>query len=69
MKKIYRNPEKGTIAGVCQGLAYYADTDPNIIRAIFVMIGLLIPPVSVVGYLVMWIMFPKFKQAKRTTRK
>lgn len=69
MKKIYRNPEKGTIAGVCQGLAYHMDTDPAIVRAAFVMAGLLTPPFAVVGYVVMWIVFPKFKQAKRATRK
>jgi len=65
VKKIYRNPEKGNLAGVCQGLAYTLDADPTLVRIVFIMAGLLMPPFAVLTYAVMWIMLPKFKNSRR----
>ena len=35
MKKIYRSPEQGKIAGVCFALGEQYNTDPVLIRIIF----------------------------------
>ncbi|MCD8185253.1 MAG: PspC domain-containing protein [Rikenellaceae bacterium] len=33
--RLYRNPEEAKLAGVCSGLAAYFNTDPALIRIIF----------------------------------
>lgn len=57
-KRLYRDPEHKTIAGVCGGLAAYFNMDPVIMRLIFVILfvanglGLLI-------YIILWIAVPE----------
>lgn len=34
MKKLWRNPAKGHVGGVCHGIGVYTDVDPVIIRAL-----------------------------------
>jgi len=65
VKKIYRNPEKGNLAGVCQGLAYALDVDPAMVRIAFIVAGLTMPPFTVLTYIVMWAVLPKFKNSRR----
>lgn len=56
-KKLYRIPSEGMIGGVCAGLAQYLNTDPTVVRLIFVLLtlagfsGLLI-------YIIMWLIVP-----------
>ena len=57
MKKLYRKPESGKIAGICEGMGEYFNIDPIIIRLIFLMAlciggGLLV-------YIIAWIVVPK----------
>ncbi len=57
MRKLYRNPVEGKIAGVCEGIGDYFNIDPVIVRLIFLMAlcmggGLLV-------YIIAWIVIPK----------
>lgn len=40
-KKLYRSKEKKMLAGVCGGFAEYFDTDPTLIRLLYVILSLL----------------------------
>jgi phage shock protein C len=53
---MYRDPDDKPIGGVCSGLAYYFNTDPLLIRILFV-IGLFIG-FGFILYLVLWIALP-----------
>ena len=57
-KKLYRHPNEKVLGGVCSGIAAYINTDPVLIRVLFVVLffgfgtGLLL-------YLIMWIVVPE----------
>ncbi len=56
-RKLYRIPSKGMIGGVCAGLGEYLNTDPTILRIIFVLLVL----AGLSGfwiYLIMWLIVP-----------
>jgi len=53
MKKLYRYPNKGYIAGVCHGLGVHTNIDPLIFRILTVFGGLGFV------YLVFWIILKK----------
>jgi phage shock protein C len=65
MKKLTRNPQRGSIAGVCHGLGYYFDVDPILVRAAFIMAGLLFAPAAIAAYIALWIVAPKFQPRKK----
>jgi phage shock protein PspC (stress-responsive transcriptional regulator) len=65
MKKLLRNPERGSIAGVCQGLGFYFNTDPILVRAAFVLSGLLFPPGAIITYVALWVLTPKFSTKRK----
>lgn len=58
MKKIYRVPENGMLAGVCSGLSEYFELDVSIIRLLWV-IGIFAAGSAVLAYLVCAIVIPK----------
>ncbi|HBH12334.1 MAG TPA: hypothetical protein DDX29_04315 [Clostridiales bacterium] len=39
-KKLYKNPDKKKIAGVCQGVAEYFDIDPTLVRVLWFVVSL-----------------------------
>ena len=56
-KRLYRNTDQQMIGGVCAGLADYLNTDPTLIRLLFVFLALS----GTAGfwiYLVMWLVVP-----------
>lgn len=65
MKRLFRNKDKGSIAGVCHGLGYYFNIDPVIVRVAFIMSALLMPPFAILAYLALWIAVPKYNNKKR----
>lgn len=58
MKKIYRIPENGMLAGVCAGLSEYFELDVSIIRLLWVL-GIFAAGSAVLAYLVCAIVIPK----------
>lgn len=59
MKRLYRNPERGKIAGVCHGLAFHLNVDVAIVRATFLLA--LLCGWGILPYIALWITMPKFK--------
>ena len=58
-KKIYRSEKERMIGGVAGGIADYLNTDPTIIRLIWVLITILSVGAGLVGYLIAWIIIPE----------
>jgi phage shock protein PspC (stress-responsive transcriptional regulator) len=54
---MYRDGQDKSIGGVCSGLAYYFNTDPLLLRILFV-IGLFMG-FGFLLYLVLWIALPQ----------
>ena len=59
MKRIYRSTTDKKISGVCGGIAEYINTDPTIIRAIFVLLLLPGGLPGLLPYLVLWAIMPE----------
>jgi phage shock protein PspC (stress-responsive transcriptional regulator) len=57
-KKLYRDPEKGMLGGVCAGLGYYFGMDPVWLRIIFVVLAFASLGLGVIPYIVLWIVMP-----------
>jgi phage shock protein C len=47
------------IAGVCAGFAEYFDLDVTLIRLVWLVAGIVMPPFWVIGYIVAWIIVPE----------
>ncbi len=58
VKKIYRDKDNSTIAGVCSGIALYANLDPLIIKIIFIVLFIL-GMSGMLIYIILWIVIPK----------
>lgn len=59
-KKMHKKLTKGSqrmIAGVCSGIAEYFDTDPTIVRILFVLFGLF--GAGVLVYIILAIIIPQ----------
>jgi phage shock protein PspC (stress-responsive transcriptional regulator) len=56
--RIYRDPERSIIAGVCSGMAAYWHIDPWIVRVVFIVLAL--PGgLGILIYAVLWIVLPE----------
>lgn len=58
VRRLYRIPERGMIAGVAAGFADYFDTDVTLMRLIFVAAALLSAGAAVIAYLVCAFVLP-----------
>lgn len=58
-KKLYRSQDRKMIAGICGGLGEYLNVDANLVRLIFVALGLFsaIFPM-VIFYIIAWVIVP-----------
>ncbi|MFO7887330.1 MAG: PspC domain-containing protein [Eubacteriales bacterium] len=56
-KKLYKNPSKKKIAGVCQGVAEYFDIDPTLVRILWFVVAWFYG-VGAGVYILMWIILP-----------
>lgn len=69
-KKLYRDPNDKIIAGVLSGLAHYLGVDTWITRVLFIVLlfsDLFISwtTVTIIGYIVLWIILPKAETASQ----
>ncbi|MFO7615784.1 MAG: PspC domain-containing protein [Bacteroidales bacterium] len=55
-RRMYRDPDDKPIGGVCSGLAYYFNTDPLLIRILFIIA--LFMGFGFLLYIVLWIALP-----------
>ena len=58
-KRLYRDTENCFMGGVCSGLSTYFNTDPVFIRIVFVVLVFLGIGISIIVYLILWIVVPK----------
>ena len=64
-RRLYRIPDGGMIAGVCNGLAAYFGLDAALVRFAFVLAALLSKGAAVIGYIVMMFVIPEAKTAEQ----
>ena len=57
-KRLYRQPNEKMISGVCSGLAEYFNTDPVIMRVLFV-VAFFLGFIGFWMYILLWIIIPK----------
>lgn len=58
-KRLYRDTENRVLGGVCSGLSAYLNIDPVILRILFVLLVFAGAGISVVIYLILWVVVPK----------
>ena len=56
-KKLYRNTANKMIAGVCAGIAEYANIDPTVVRVIWALIAL--SGAGLLAYLICALIIPE----------
>ena len=54
-RKLYRASDNKWLGGVCGGLAKYFNTDPLLVRLIWVLITLASMGVGIIGYILFWL--------------
>lgn len=57
-KRLYRNPDNRILGGVCAGLGEYFNTEPVLIRLIFIIISLFFAS-GILIYLILWLVTPE----------
>jgi phage shock protein C len=57
VKRLYRSRDERWLAGVCGGLGSYFGLDPTLIRALFVLFGLVVGG-GLLLYIILWIIIP-----------
>jgi phage shock protein PspC (stress-responsive transcriptional regulator) len=58
-RKLTRSVTNKRIAGVCGGLAEHIEADPVVVRLLWVVLSLGLPPAGIFGYIIAWIIIPK----------
>ncbi|MBT9176478.1 MAG: hypothetical protein DDT20_00797 [Firmicutes bacterium] len=56
-KRLYRSRSQRMLGGVCGGLAEYLNTDPTVIRLLWVLFALGMG--GVIAYLIAWVIVPE----------
>ena len=56
-KKLYRDKEKGSIAGVCTGLGHYFGVDAVWIKILFLVLAS--TSFGIIAYIILWIVMPE----------
>ena len=57
VKRLYRSRDERWLAGICGGLGNYFGLDPTLIRALFVLFGLVVGG-GLLLYIILWIIIP-----------
>jgi len=60
IRNLYRSKTDKKIAGVCGGIAEYLNTDPTLIRLIWIL-GTLLWGAGLIGYILAWIIISERK--------
>ncbi len=59
-KRLYLSGKERKVAGVCGGIAEYAEVDPTVIRLLFILFSLMTAIVGgVFFYILAWAVMPK----------
>ena len=63
IKRLYRSKKERIIAGVCGGLGEFFNTDPTIVRLIWVLF-VLAGGAGIIAYIIAWIIVPENPKQK-----
>ena len=63
MKRLFRSRSDRLLGGICGGLGAHFDTDPNLIRIIWIVLTLLSIGIGVIAYIAAWIIIPEEPEA------
>lgn len=59
-KRLYRSRSDRMVAGICAGLAHYANLDPTVMRVIFVLTTLATGlAAGIIAYIALWVVIPE----------
>lgn len=60
-RRLMRSRRNRMVAGVCGGIAEYANVDPTIVRLLWAIVTLFPAtlPMGLVGYLIAWVIVPE----------
>ena len=58
-KRLFLDSENRVLGGVCSGMSIYFNVDPVIIRILFVLLVFLGFGISIIIYLILWVVVPK----------
>ncbi|MCD6247010.1 MAG: PspC domain-containing protein [Candidatus Diapherotrites archaeon] len=62
-KRLYRSRKDRILGGVCGGIAEYMDTDPSLIRLLWVLVCLFWG-LGIILYLAAWLIIPENPERK-----
>ena len=57
-KRLYRSQKDKVLGGVCGGLAEFLETDPVLIRLVWIVFSLLSLGAGIVAYFIFWLVVP-----------
>ena len=57
VRKLYRSTTERHLGGVCGGVAEYTNTDPTVVRVVFIVLAVMGP--GVLLYPLLWAMVPE----------
>lgn len=58
VKRLYRSGKERILGGVCGGIAEYLNTDPTIVRILWIA-GSLLWGLGILLYIILWIIVPR----------
>ncbi len=58
-RRLYRSRSQRMLGGVCGGLAEYLNTDPTVIRLLWVLFAFLGMGTGFIVYLIAWVIVPE----------
>ncbi|MGH9512270.1 MAG: PspC domain-containing protein [Terriglobales bacterium] len=58
-RRLMRSRTDRKVAGVCAGFAEYFDLDVSLVRVVWLIAALLPPGVSLIAYVIAWIVLPE----------
>lgn len=61
-KRLYRSKTNRMLLGVCGGLAEYFNTDPSVIRLLFIVLCIISMGVGILGYFIAAFIVPEQPQ-------
>ncbi|HLD58502.1 MAG TPA: PspC domain-containing protein [archaeon] len=58
-KRLYRSGKERILGGVCGGIAEYFETDPTLIRLLWILFTLISFGAGILFYIIAWIIIPR----------
>jgi phage shock protein C len=66
VRHLYRSRDNRMIAGICGGLAEYANIDPTLARVLFIVLAFVTGGAALLAYPILWLVIPEQPMAPAT---